>query len=655
MPAHRIGVDEHPMRHDRRYCDNRRSRFLQFAARTLLLFLLAALPACEVAEEPEYVRVLELKGTPYEQGVKHGEEFASEIQSLYTQLLDTAIMPYLNREQKDVMAFLTRYQEEEYQDGKFAYQMMYESANNLLQYMPQEYIDEMIGISDGSGVPLDEVLILNTAFDTMLSFRAIVFFIKAFQGPHVLIAEFVAPAIGADGIDNDGDWLIDEPHEAFIEPYEPKPYASMAEVPVDASLQFIMTDFPEGVDGEKIRIQMGDTIYTGKDNPDAIQTMPVNFNPEVLQVRFTPPGGFPPASVVSLILQASDLAVLNDPGPLRSRQMRDEWITFSTTGYGKQAWEIPNVGLDDGRTEPPPIAFAARRSATADGHTYLAQHFSLLDAGSAHKHTAVLIHHPQDGKTHVTIGWTGTVSGFSGMNEDGVAFSANTSDTLDNPMTGQFKKDRFEAQLLCYGMPIGMAGREILRTSDEIGAGVQFLKGQTATFGWNVLLADAAGAIAAIEMDTNITESEDGGFNMYTPEAGLDGNHDPWGRAWASVGIDDIRVASHYQKNYDDIHERYVVIFDVKPQRYWSSFYNRSLRAFYLLGERIDREYGALDADSIINIMRARDLADERDSMTASVFDTERRLVYYGLGEVPAVDAVFRKLDLKAYAGQEGD
>jgi hypothetical protein len=58
-----------------------------------------------------------------------------------------------------------------------------EAGYEFLKYMPQEYVDEIHGIADGSGMPFDEILILNTFFDTLMGFRSITFFIKLIQGP----------------------------------------------------------------------------------------------------------------------------------------------------------------------------------------------------------------------------------------------------------------------------------------------------------------------------------------------------------------------------------------------------------------------------------------------------------------------------------------
>jgi hypothetical protein len=82
-------------------------------------------------------------------------------------------------------------------------------------------------------------------------------------------------------------------------------------------------------------------------------------------VIFTPPDGFPPASAVAVIIQCTDTTEVVRIPPHHPRSMRDERVTFTTLGYGKNTWEVPNRGYVDGRTVPP--AWASRRAARRPG------------------------------------------------------------------------------------------------------------------------------------------------------------------------------------------------------------------------------------------------------------------------------------------------
>ena len=127
------------------------------------------------------------------------------------------------------------------------------------------------------------------------------------------------------------------------------------------------------------------------------------------------------------------------------------------------------------------------------------------------------------------------------------------------------------------------------------------------------------------------------------------GKLDAHGDPWASVGADDIRMGSHFQKNRDDMVDLSIMgIFSPRMQRQWTSFYYRSLRAFHRLGDEIAARYGAIDADAAVDILRVRALVDIRDSMNAGVFEPARGMVRWAMGEVPATDAPFVELDLDA-------
>ncbi|MBW1872779.1 MAG: hypothetical protein JRJ19_11985, partial [Deltaproteobacteria bacterium] len=422
----------------------------QLAVLSAVSVLIVSGSACAPAQQPAYYEIFEVSGSPYEMGYQHGEHFSSKIRSLYTLVLDTALLPYLNREQDDIMSFLEEYQKPEYAEGRFSYEMLLQSGKNLEEILEEthpEYVEELEGIADGSGVSYDKILVLNTFVDTMLAFRSVTFFIRQLQAPRVVELSFLGN-LDSDGIDNNGDGQTDEEDDGTVKDwlyadnwttdYGPRSIAAMVEVPTDVRIRIILYDPPglaglkdpedrnpddvQGVNPESIRIQLDHTVYSS--NPasdeycDCIQTALHGEDDKGLEVIFRPPGGLQSASEVSLILQAGDLAWVGDPPPKHARFMRDERIVFSTKGLGKQPHQIENRGAWDGRSQPPSIGFAVRNSASGDGKLRLAHHFSLLDSNASHKHTVLILHRPDDEKAHVTIGWAGVIWGFSGMNED---------------------------------------------------------------------------------------------------------------------------------------------------------------------------------------------------------------------------------------------
>ena len=650
----------------------------------------------ERVEQPPYVKVVQLSGTPYEMGVQHGAYFSSEIRSFYTQLLTTGLLPWLNRERPDIASVLQEYAKPLYDNGQFSYQLLLQSGQNLLQEMPKEYQDELQGVADGSGFPFEQVLVLNTLLDSMLNMRAITYLIRLIQAPQLLGVEFLVPAESAPGkassenpaargpVPGDAaaegpapgeaaaDGLVpneqtpDELKVATIWPYNPSPYASAVEIPVNATIRFTLED-TDGVDPQSIRMQLNRRIILADD--PSIRTRIAGKNGKRLVVDFTPPGGFAPASVVSVQMQAGDLTWVTEPPPGHARIMRDERIIFTTAGYGKKKWEVENRGEEDDRFQPPPLGFALRDSATTTGQTIAAHHFALLDSGTSHKHNAVTIRRPKEGKPHVMIGWAGIIYGFSGMNSDGLVFMAHLSDSLNNSMAGKaleaLKEGRFaEAKLLASGTLIGLEGRTILSGKSNVREALEFIEGQPQNFGWNLLLAEGEladrgqeRALAAVEVDADIMKDADGGFFPYAPDPACSSpaNCDPWGRPWASVGPDDLRIAAHSRRNTEDINIDLFGYPFIEPQRFWSTYYYRSNRGFYLLGDQLKAAYGKLDVPRVMSIMRIPDFVDRRDSMNAVIYEPEQMRLHYAAGQVPATDGPFVTLDLRSMLADGGN
>ena len=145
------------------------------------------------------------------------------------------------------------------------------------------------------------------------------------------------------------------------------------------------------------------------------------------------------------------------------------------------------------------------------------------------------------------------------------------------------------------------------------------------TFGWNILLADAQGSLIAVEREDNILDKPDGGYFSYGPvnpdyPLPAAGNLDPWDRPWASVGPDDVRMAMHYQANSEDIWLRLIALPILYPQRFWTTYYFKSIRTFYMLGDEIEAAYGTLDLEGVKRIMRVPLLNDQRNSMNAAIY-----------------------------------
>jgi hypothetical protein len=112
------------------------------------------------------------------------------------------------------------YSSERYQNGNFAYELLLESAKNVERSLNRATRDELRGIADGSGLTYDQVLVLNTFFDTVLAVRGVALAIRLSRAPQIKSLEFVGAA--SDGVDNDEDGVIDESGEGRFEPYVPQ-------------------------------------------------------------------------------------------------------------------------------------------------------------------------------------------------------------------------------------------------------------------------------------------------------------------------------------------------------------------------------------------------------------------------------------------------
>ena len=612
----------------------------------MTLLAAACLTACgpDEAAPPPYFEVLELRGTPYERGFQHGRQMAGKIRSLYTRWLAAGIIPWFNREQPEIARVFVEYQKPLYDNGQFAYQALLQSGMNLLKDIPEPYLQELHGVADGSGVEFERIVILNTFLDTLFGLRAVVFVLRNLQDPWVLRIEFQRFV--------DGEWRL----AGRLLPYEPSPFAAITEIPTDVRIRVVLRD-PEGVDPNSLRLQLGRQVYFSGD--PCIETSVRGEDDERLEVILTPPEPLPPASLVMFQIQAGDQDFVDDPPPLHARVMRDERITFTTEGYGIPEGEkhlIPNQGDWDERLQPTSISLAVRGDATTDGQVLAAHHFVGLDNDTVHKHGAVFIHRPDQGRPHVTVGLAGIIWGSSGMNSDGLVCCFNLSDTYDNPVSLEVLKGLVNAKLISSGLPIGILLREILSSAGTVEEARSRLQDARVTYGWNVLLADAGGAMAAVELDSNILGAPDQGFYTYQPDnpdaPANPANFDPWGRPWASVGPDDLRMAMHFRPNSEDISLRILDFPLLYPQRYWTTYYFRSLRSFSLLGEEIRAGYGKLDASELIRILRVADLNDQRNSMNAAVFSPGDLKLWYAMGQVPAPSGPFLPLDFGAAIGK---
>ncbi len=596
--------------------------------------LAVALGACGRAEPPPTRELLVLTGTPYERGLQHGTKLKSKIHSFYTRMLTASLLPYLGREQPDIQSLLTVYGTGAYQNGNFAHQLLVDSAKGIEASLPSEAREEMKGIADGSGLPYEDVLVLNTFTDSVLAVRGIALAIRLSRAPH--LEALSVEGTDADGLDNDADGQVDQAGEGTLDPFVPAPYAQLVELP-SAPVFHARVNDPDGIDPKSIRLQLDQKAYGV--NSGAITT--TSLGDGGVDLAFAP-GDLGPPGVHTLVIGLSDAKVLDRPAPDHESVMRDEEIVFTTQGTGLKPWEVRRPQLDDGRTRAPSFAVGVARSRSSGG-PMLAQNFALLDASAAHEHTVVLVHHPDHGPAYVTVGWAGVAYGFSGMNANGVAYACNPSDTLNNSIVQSVINqvgDLSTAKLKAAGMPLGFATRQVLETATDTPSAIDAMKAQPHAYGWSCLFADKAGALQALELNSGTFDVNAPKFAAYGPA-----DTDAHGQRYGATSDDDLFIASAYQQVLDDAPILSLAGQRVVPQRYWSSFFYRSRRAVDDVARLLKPGMTPLDLEALLG---RPELVDHSDSMNAVVMEPAALKLHSAIGTEPANDAPYETFDLGA-------
>ncbi len=592
--------------------------------------LAVSLGACAPATPPPTRELIDVKGSAYERGLSHGTQLRSKIHSFYTTLLTNALFPYLSREQPDIASFLPVYAGERFQNGQFAYQLLLDSAHAIEKSLPRAVHEELQGVADGSGLSYDEVLVLNTFVDTVMAVRGVALAIRLTRAPQVESIEFVG--VDHDGVDNDGDGVVDQPGEGTFSPWVPALAGQLVEVPTTTTIRMVLTD-ADGVDPASLRVSLGDSLFTQGSDGLTITSLSATR----LEVVLATP--LDAASIDTLVISAGDLALRQQPPPVHESFMRTEELVFTTSGAGLAPRDVLRPALNDGRTRPPGFAVGVRRSATQGAAAFLATDFALLDANTSHKHTAIVRHQPDSGPAFATVGWAGMVIGLSGMNANGVAYACSPSDTLDNSVVGSVfaqVADLTTATLTAKGTPIGFAGRKVLETATDTASAVAVMKSLKHVYGWACTIEDAAGGLAAVETDSDIFNDGSGGVFPYAPE-----DRDATGHTYSSVGADDLITGSSFTKNVPDSPTLMIAGQRLVPQRSWSGFFFRSRRVMDAVARKLTAQYGSVTADSLQTLLSDPEVVDHSDSMNEVVFDLGRREIRAAMGTEPTSDSPF--------------
>lgn len=598
-----------------------------------LLFLLAV--GCAPATQPPTRETIVVRGSAYDRGLQHGTQLRSKIRSFYTTLLTNSLFPYLSREQPDIASLLAEYQGERYQDGKFAYELLLDSAKNVERNLGRAGKDELRGIADGSGLTYEQVLVLNTFVDTTLAVRGIGLAIRQGRAPVIDSVEFLG--LDRDGVDNSGEGQVDEGGEGVLRPYVPQVFAAAVEVDVRTAVRFVLSDV-DGVDPETVRVRVNQGLFVSGDPTLSL----VALDDTRLQVTWTPAEPLPAASVVTIVLSVGDKKIIEVPGPPHASFRRDEELVITTRGANVQPRDVSRPPLNDNRTRPPPFAVGVKGARAAS--PLLAHSFGLLDANTAHKHTVAIVHRPDDAPAYTTVGWAGVVYGYSGLNERGVGVACNPSDTLDNSVVGSVLDqviDLSKAKLVGSGTPAGFIVKRVLEKASSASEGAEAIAEVDPVYGWNCTVADDRGGLEVVEMDSDVFRQGQGGVYRYGPTE-LDGTQ----HRYSSLTDDDLVVGSSFTKNVDDSVTLTLAGQKVVPQRYWSGFFFRSRRVIDNVSRRLAARAEPVDRQWLEALLAEPEVLDRSDSMNAVVLDLKAKTVHAAMGAVPATDAAFEATEL---------
>ena len=581
--------------------------------------------SCAADPKPPTRELVRLTGTPYDRGLQHGQALQSKIKSFYTTLLTASLFPYLGREQPDIATLLTEYSKERYQNGNFAYELLLDNAKSLERSIPLAAREELRGIADGSGLTYDQILVLNTFVDSTLAVRGIALAIRLSRAPIVERLEFVG--LESDAQDNDADGMTDEPGEGLLEPYVPVRGATFVEVPQTFTVKVRLRD-ADGVDPALVRLQVAGKLLENVTKTGlAFDLLEVTA---VVTAAEAAPG--------LLVISAGDKKVLPSPPPDHASFMRDLEVLFTTRGANLSRDRVSWPVLSDGRTRPPSTAMSLAGPATRGGVPLIASHFALLDANTAHKHTAVFVHEPATGRPFAYVGWAGVAWGFSGVSARGVGYACTAADTLDNSVVGAVFEnvaDLSKAKLVAKGTPLGFAMRRVLETAAAADAGVATLSTFDHAYGWSCVVGDDRGGQMAVEVDSDIFKEGEGGVYPFGTAERL-----------ASTGDGDLVLGSDYAKNVDDIARFMVAGQRVVPQREWAGSFFRSRRAASYLQEQVKAKYGAITAEDAMGFISDPIVVDQSDSMNAVVIDLKARRIWSAIGQVPATSGPFEEVVL---------
>ncbi len=613
--------------------------------------LAAGCPQSTKSLDPDQPRVLHVYGTHYEMGYQIGQAYSSEIRQVFTQFLTASLIPYFSRQQPSIASVLPYYADPRFENGQFALEFLKEAAHGLEPFIPQRFRDEIRGISDGSGYDYENVLILNTLLDSVLSLVNITVFLQILQSP-VIDSITLPESLNRDGIDNGENGLVDEPNENVLSPFPASPFAVVKGMPPQPAITFRMHDVnfpnvfgPEGVDLSTLRVRFNDDVYTQadtdvwSDNGDAHHPV----------VTVKPRNPFPDGTAVAVDVEAADLDQIEVPPPLHPNVARLQRFTFIVGGATTKLEDVGNERPEEASGSIPAWNLAVRKSVTTDGSTLVARAQALLDIDVLHKFTTLVVHHPTDDQgnpepSFTTVGYTGVGWSLTGMNDRGIVVALDRCETFDDSVVGHiFKEQPYHLN------PQGALGpwmaREILEDASSLDDAERVIRRTSPATGWNFLLTDGPhDDMRVVEIDADIDGAPDHGYYTFGADPSDPGNLDAKGRPLASVTPDDLRNTIHYVKNLHDAPDSVPLPLPLDlhlpDQRNWGTTYFSSVSIHAKVGEALAAAVGHVDAQWLRDLESQHGFYDPQISMHDVVFAPDSLEFWVAMGRLPAVGPI---------------
>ena len=564
------------------------------------------------------IKIVHLYGTPYEMGYEHGRLLKTEIRAFYTEFFEKAVLPVINRNKTLLIEYFD-YSSEKYSGDNFAKQLVLDSAHEMEKSIPERYIEEMKGIADGSGLPYDEILIINTFPDVVDSFLEIGNLFQALDAPFVKSIIFPRETT-EDGIDNNGDGVIDAQDENVVSPYTTSPFAIYRGLSPDDSIEVTLHD-DDGVDPERTKVYLNGELCekcplseTGNDLKITISDLPFQNGKLFIEI------------------DSADKKVVDSPPPPHTNAMRRERFLL-LENRDTSLLSAPNFseGMITGRG-----AVSSTFGIVKNNNVMVGRNFIFMDLNILHLYTYLFVYHPDSGNQVISAALPGMVGVLTGINDRGLFISANQVENADNSV---IKSIVDEFKVFLSGVPADIAAGEALEDYATSISAEEFLKSFNIPSGWNFFVADKNGNLIAVERDAGVWG---GAGRAYSPEiTKCSSTFCPFNSP------DELWVTGDYVFNLPDIdYDLLGGAFHLPPQNKWAFSYFSGLNTFYAIKTLLKKEKVST-VDDLIPLLKQAYLFSPGNTIHSLALDLVNMDGFVAQGNATATEGDYVFLDFE--------